>query len=184
MASVGNISYNATISCVYPLSGQYCILQRWNYYVLLAFAIFVQNHKWLLSAALGTIVTYVGVTVMHSFILAIIAPRRAMVIDLDIVGCFIILVITNVVLWPLLHFNQILRLHRLRQLFKVWCLFVSIGSICAANVSMAVIRPPSQHCALPFSPHASNISLGWQNDPVLYAKTYCNLTCLSSGSIC
>src|SRR5262249_31123025 len=106
MAIVGDVPYNATISCVYPLSGQYCILQRWNYYTLLAFAIFAQNHNWLLSAALGTIVTYAGVTVIHAFVLAITASRRTMVVDLDIVGCFIILGVTNTLLWPLLHFNR------------------------------------------------------------------------------
>src|SRR5215469_752988 len=175
MANVGDVSYNAT--CVYPLSGQYCILQRSNYYALLVFAIFAQNHNWLLSAALGTVVTYAGVTAIHTFVLAITASRRTMVVDLDIVGCLIILFITNSVIWPLLHFNRTLRLHRLRRLFKVWCLFVSIGTICAANTSIAVIRPPRQHCILPFTPHIGNISLGWQNDLVLHANTQCNLTC-------
>ena len=101
MANASDASYNATISCVYPLSGQYGVLQRWKYYSLLALAVFTQNHKWLLGAILGTVVPYVGVTAVHAFALIMTASERTMVIDLDIVGSFFVLAIVNVVLWPL-----------------------------------------------------------------------------------
>src|SRR5271154_1440485 len=40
------------VICVYPISGQYDLLSRVLYYVLLVFSIFSRHHPWLVTGAL------------------------------------------------------------------------------------------------------------------------------------
>ena len=60
-------SYSAL--CAYPISGQYGFLNRLLFYLLMIFALLVRKHTWLVSAALGTAMTYAASAAVHAFAL-------------------------------------------------------------------------------------------------------------------
>jgi hypothetical protein len=171
--------YNATISCVYPLSDQYALLPRWNYYVLLLFALTFQRQTQLIHAALGTIIAYASVTCIHAFVLLILTLKNpnTTVIDLDIMGTLLVLGITNYIIWPLLHFNRTLGKARLRTLVRAWFVLVSIGSICAAAaLGVSFEKGRGGVCLVPFIPYAndSGPSVDVTN---VWIRNHCNITC-------
>jgi hypothetical protein len=171
--------FNATISCVYPLSDQYALLPRWNYYILILFTLTFQRQTQLIHAALGTIITYAGVTCIHAFVLVVLTfknPNTA-VVDLDILGVLLILTVTIYVIWPLLHFNRTLGQTRLRTLVRAWFVLVSIGTICAAVAVGAVLNGQrGSVCVVPFIPYA-NDSIPSVDVTKVWIWDHCNVTC-------
>ena len=55
------------VSCIYPLSGQYDVLNRMLFYTLLFFSLAFRHHDWLVATALGTAMTYSAVSAIHVF---------------------------------------------------------------------------------------------------------------------
>ncbi|KDQ57154.1 hypothetical protein JAAARDRAFT_194329 [Jaapia argillacea MUCL 33604] len=130
--------YNSTadvgkVVCIYPLSGQYAILQRINYYLLLIFAVVAHRQTWIVTGAFAAVMTYAGTTAVHAFVLACItAPRRhRAVFDLDIVGVWCILVPTLFALAPMVDWTATLRHSRARPLVCLWGVLISAGTICS-----------------------------------------------------
>jgi hypothetical protein len=65
------LRYNATldegrVQYVYPISGQYALLQRALYYGLLAFSIVSRKTPWLVAGALGAAMTYAASAAVHA----------------------------------------------------------------------------------------------------------------------
>jgi hypothetical protein len=172
-------SYNATITCVYPLSDQYALLPRWNYYILLLFALTFQRREWLIHAALGTIITYAGVTSIHAFILLILTLKSPTpIVDLDAIGCVLILGLTNFVIPPLLHFNHVLRASRVQRVVRIWFVLISFGTLCAAiSVAVGLRADRGEICTFPFIPY-KNSTGGPPADPENWLRAHCNFTCI------
>ena len=55
--------------CTYAISGQYGFLNRLLFYLLMIFALVVRKHLWIVSAALGTAMTYAASAAVHAFAL-------------------------------------------------------------------------------------------------------------------
>ncbi|KAH1594629.1 hypothetical protein KXX34_001982 [Aspergillus fumigatus] len=94
------LRYDATldkgrIECVYPISGQYALLQRVLYYSLLLFSIVSRKAPWLVAGALGAAMTYAGSAAVHATILAGIS--RDSLLDLDCLGIFAIVSVGSLV---------------------------------------------------------------------------------------
>lgn len=94
------LRYDATldkgrIECVYPISGQYALLQRVLYYSLLLFSIVSRKTPWLVAGALGAAMTYAGSAAVHATILAGIS--RDSLLDLDCLGIFAIVSVGSLV---------------------------------------------------------------------------------------
>jgi hypothetical protein len=173
-----NTSYNATLSCIYPLSDQYALLPCWNYFALLLFTITFQRQKLLIQAALGSIITYAGVTTIHAFILLILTyTNPSGVVDLDIFGTFLILDVTTLVIWPLLHFNRVIGLPRLRRLMRFFFVGVAGGTI-ASGVALGALERPwgGGSCEVPFVPYKNDSNPVW-GDPNVWLQEHCNVTC-------
>src|ERR1700727_1025453 len=58
------------VICVYPVSGQYGLLQRVNYYFLLLAAVLAHSKEWLVGGAFAAVMTYAGVAAVHAIVLA------------------------------------------------------------------------------------------------------------------
>lgn len=68
--------------CAYQLSGQYGLLPRLLFYVLVVFAAVDSSHLWLITGALASTSIYLSTIVVHAFILLIASRTRY---DFDIV---------------------------------------------------------------------------------------------------
>lgn len=120
--------------------------------------------------------TYTGVASIHAFALALLLARQPEIIDLDILAAFLILGVSIVILWPLLHFNAELKGHRLEMLIKLWIVLVDGGAVSAAVGMNVFLRAEGQACVLPVAPFDNHTFAG-DFDPYAYAVSHCNLTC-------
>ncbi|KAF7173269.1 hypothetical protein CNMCM5623_005496 [Aspergillus felis] len=140
--------YNATldegrVECVYPISGQYALLQRVLYYGLLLFAIVSRKTPWLVAGALGAAMTYAGSAAAHATILAGIS--RNSLLDLDCLGIFAIVSVGSLVVTVFFHGSELLRESPARPVFQYWGLLMVVGTICAV-VAMLRDYPSEDRC--------------------------------------
>lgn len=67
-------TYNSSnffdVNCAWPISGQYCILPRALFYVLIVFALVMRRYPWLVAGALASALTYSGTAALHAMGLA------------------------------------------------------------------------------------------------------------------
>lgn len=52
--------------CAWPVSGQYCLLNRVLFYVLLVFAVLMRRSPWLVAGALASALSYSGTAAIHA----------------------------------------------------------------------------------------------------------------------
>jgi hypothetical protein len=140
--------YNATldegrVECVYPISGQYALLQRVLYYGLLLFSIVSRKTPWLVAGALGAAMTYAGSAAVHATILAGIS--RNSLLDLDCLGIFAIVSVGSLVVTVFFHGSELLRESPARPVFQYWGLLMVVGTICAV-VAMLRDYPSEDIC--------------------------------------
>ena len=121
-------------ACAYPISGQYDFLARLLFYVLLIASLVLRHHLWLSTAALGTAMTYGGVSALHA--LALIArfgysddqlgPDTPLTDaikkagDVDLAGIYPVLAAGCLMLTPILNFSKTVRDHNGRAVVLVW----------------------------------------------------------------
>ncbi|PKX88955.1 uncharacterized protein P174DRAFT_379444 [Aspergillus novofumigatus IBT 16806] len=142
------LQYNATlgegrIECVYPISGQYALLQRVLYYGLLLFSIVSRKTPWLVAGALGAAMTYAASAAVHATILAGIS--RDSLLDLDCLGIFAIVSVGSLVVTVFFHGSELLRESPARPVFQYWGLLMVVGTVCAV-VAMLRDYPGEERC--------------------------------------
>ncbi|GIK07570.1 hypothetical protein Aspvir_003236 [Aspergillus viridinutans] len=142
------LQYNATldegrIECIYPINGQYALLQRVLYYGLLLFSIVSRKTPWLVAGALGAAMTYAGSAAVHATILAGIS--RNSLLDLDCLGIFAIVSVGSLVVTVFFHGSELLRESPARPVFQYWGLLMVVGTICAV-VAMLRDYPSEDRC--------------------------------------
>jgi len=93
------------VICVYPVSGQYGLLQRLNYYFLLLAAVLAHSKEWLVGGAFAAVMTYAGVVAVHALVLACISATHHDVLDLDVSGAWSVLSVATVMLVPMLEWS-------------------------------------------------------------------------------
>jgi hypothetical protein len=149
-ASAGSLlQYDATldegrVECVYPISGQYALLQRLLYYGLLLFSIVSRKTPWLVAGALGAAMTYAGSAAVHATILAGIS--RNSLLDLDCLGIFAVVSVGSLVVTVFFHRSELLRESPARPVFQYWGVLMVVGTICAV-VAMMKDYPSEDRCA-------------------------------------
>lgn len=118
--------------CVYPFSGQYGLLSRLLFYVLLVFSLVFRRRLWLSTAALGTAMTYGSVAAVHGCLL--IARYRYnrrytdshLTSDLinegdpDLIPIIAILTAGLYMLIPILSFSKTVRQNDARSVIFCW----------------------------------------------------------------
>lgn len=125
--------YNLTtdhdqIVCVYQLSGQYGLLSRLLFYVVIVFAAVGSSHVWLIAGALTSALIYSGTAVVHAFILAI--GTKALY-DLDVVGVWAVLSVSCLAIQPMFEWSHVIPKLQSRMIFGFWGSLVAFGTIMA-----------------------------------------------------
>lgn len=127
------------ISCVYPLSGQYDVLARGLYYLLLVVSFFFRRHSWLGPAALGTAMVYAATSAVHLFALITLYrfgdPPGPLGLywdknssqafgDVDLFGITAILAAAGVMLAPILNWSTSVRTHESQAVIVYWGILI------------------------------------------------------------
>jgi hypothetical protein len=142
------LQYNATldegrVECIYPISGQYALLQRVLYYGLLLFSIVSRKTPWLVVGALGAAMTYAASGAVHATILAGIS--RNSLLDLDCLGIDAIVSVGSLVVTVFFHGSELLRESPARPVFQYWGLLMVVGTVCSVVV-MLRDYPSEERC--------------------------------------
>jgi hypothetical protein len=124
-------NYRIGVYCIYPLSGQYDILPRGLFYLLLIFSVLFRRHNWLATAALGTAMTYAAVSAVH--MLALVTnfdfgtPQPGWDIDsskgygdVDVFGIYPILSAAAIMLTPILNWSVSVRANEAQMVVVYW----------------------------------------------------------------
>lgn len=143
-------NYNATadrdqIVCVYPLSGQYGLLSRVLFYVLIVFAFVGRCQIWLIAGVLASVLIYSGTAVVHAPILAIGSKP---LYDLDVVGVCAILSVSCLSIYPISAWSHIIPIKQSRIIFGFWVSLVLFGGIMSL---IALMRTFPTELGMPFS---------------------------------
>lgn len=121
----------ATIICVFPLSGPYGLLQRVLFYILLTFAVVVHRSEWLIRSSLAAAMTYSASASIHAIVLAAISNHHQRILDLDIIGIYCVVSSSIIILGPMLDWCEALRDSVARPIIKAWGVLTSVGLVCA-----------------------------------------------------
>lgn len=145
-AAAQNTDAKGNIVCAFPISGQYCILQRVLFYVLISFSIVVFwfrgfRWQWLVRGSFVTAMVYSAVASIHAIVLAAMNRRYQLVIDLDIFGTHCIITSSLVLLAPMLHFCKEQGKTAARGIVCVWGILVFLGTVSTTWVLHSVKRP-------------------------------------------
>lgn len=126
-------NYHVGIYCQYPLSGQYDVLTRGLFYLLLIFSLLFRRHNWLATAALGTAMTYAAVSAVHMIALVTnfefgtpddptgwnINSSKAYG-DVDVFGIYPILSAAAIMLTPILNWSVSVRENEAEIVVVYW----------------------------------------------------------------
>jgi len=142
-------NFQVPVACVHPLSGQYDMLTRGLYYLLLFFSLLFRRHTWLSTAALGTAMTYAATTAVHS--LALVsnfgfgtplepssydnttgewipngwnANTSQQFGDIDVFGIYPILASAAIMLTPILNWSVTIRKHDAQAAVVYWGILI------------------------------------------------------------
>lgn len=138
------------ILCIYPLSGQYALLQRLLFYALLLFGAFGRREKWLRAGAIATVMLYSSSAAIHTLILLPLATASSTgaVLDLDIYGTFGITSTAVLFSLPLLSWSSTFHTSKaaLQIVVLLWaflCFFGAIFSAATLYVKNHFVDPPT-----------------------------------------
>jgi hypothetical protein len=123
--------------------------------------------------------SFAGVTAIHALILAISFARDPGVLDLDIVACWSILALTNMVAWLMIdwRWSKLVRDHRLKSLVRVWAVLISCGMLTVAVVMLAV-KPTVQTCE-----NFIDEKTWHQGNLATYVQSNCSLPCFNKNPL-
>lgn len=130
------------IVCAYQLSGQYGLLSRLLFYVLIVFAAIGSSHIWLIAGALASALIYSGTAVIHALILAIGSKP---LYDLDVIGVWAILSVSCLAIQPMFEWSRVIPKVQSRIIFGVWGSLVAFGAI-MAMVALLRDYPTEPEC--------------------------------------
>ena len=160
------------IMCVYPISGQYGLLNRILFYTLLLFATASCEWTWLSIGALAYVMNYSGATAIHAFLLMIAA--KGAVLDLDAFGTWSILSAATLVCVPAFWLSRKIRNSAYSAVFVVWDILVCFGSVFGAMTYFIHHMPREDVCySLPSRANSTMLTQAAQLDsPAFFNCTY------------
>jgi hypothetical protein len=175
--SHGALAYNATydanrILCVYPLSGQYSLLNRLLYYALIVFAVVGHSHPWLVTGPLAYIMTYSSTAAVHALIMAVVSEKG--LLDIDVLGTWAIISIGCLAVLPIFTTSKAISESQYSPVFGFWGTLMSIGVICSL-VSIHREYPDELECR-------SSTNMLLTSQAQLLDHTFnCSYTCFGSS---
>lgn len=173
--------------CILPVSGQYGLLPRLLFYLLLCFGVSVRSHDWLAAGALAATMTYSGTAAIHIIITSFLS--RASVGD-DIGPIRAILSTACIMAVPLFNWSTTLRRLQARPLVIYWDVLVVVAYLSSSLWNLrydipegrSAVGPRSRYINCELDPGAP-ASLPQVLDPQWLAAHRCNNSCDSVGYI-
>lgn len=132
--------------CAYPISGQYGIISRWLYYILIFLSFCARKKERLVTALFGVCMLYSTVAVLHGIALAVVVKPE--VVDLDIIPVFAIVATGYAAAPPILFCSKTLQKasRSARGLFVGWLLLITAGLV-ASIYTLFSVAPTAGHSA-------------------------------------
>jgi hypothetical protein len=187
-------NYRIGIYCQYPLSGQYDVLPRGLFYLLLIFSLLFRRHNWLATAALGTAMTYAAVSAVHMLALVTnfgfgtpddpkgwnINSSKAYG-DVDVFGIYPILSAAAIMLTPILNWSVSVRANEAQMVVVYWGALVFAALVPAwaynNNIKQWWINFPVSFALCPTSAAATHPDCN-QNNTFLTSEAYSYCQCV------
>lgn len=189
-------NYHIGVYCMYPLSGQYDVLPRGLFYLLLIFSLIFRRHNWLATAALGTAMTYAAVSAVH--MLALVTnfdfgtPDPGWDInsskdygDVDVFGIYPILSAAAIMLTPILNWSVSVRANEAQMVVVYWGALIFAALVPAwiynNNIRDWWINFPVSFVVCPYSAAAThpdcNPSMNLTSESFIYCQCadFCGL---------
>jgi hypothetical protein len=184
-------NYRVGVYCMYPLSGQYDMLPRALFYLLLVFSLLFRRHNWLATAALGTAMTYAAVSAVH--MLALVTnfdfgtPQPGWDInsskaygDVDVYGIYPILSAAAIMLTPILNWSVSVRANEAQMVVVYWGALIFAALVPAwlysNNISDWWINFPVSFVVCPYSAAATHPDCNPNMNITSESYIYCQCT--------
>jgi hypothetical protein len=185
-------NYRIGVYCMYPLSGQYDMLPRGLFYLLLIFSLIFRRHNWLATAALGTAMTYAAVSAVH--MLALVTnfdfgtpqsdlPKGWNINsskgygDVDVYGIYPILSAAAIMLTPILNWSVSVRANEAQMVVVYWGALVFAALVPAwlynNNIKEWWINFPVSFVVCPYSAAATHPDCGPSMNITTESFVYC-----------
>jgi hypothetical protein len=193
-------NYRIGVYCMYPLSGQYDMLPRGLFYLLLIFSLLFRRHNWLATAALGTAMTYAAVAAVHMLALVMNfdfgTPQSDLPKgwninsskgygDVDVYGIYPILSAAAIMLTPILNWSVSIRANEAQMVVVYWGALVFAALVPAwlynNNIKEWWINFPVSFVVCPYSAAAAhpdcnpNMTLTTENFIYCQCVDFCGL---------
>lgn len=137
-----DIFYGQIGICIFPTSGQFCLLNRLLFYALLFFGLVVYNHKWLAAGAITAALNYSAIAAAYA---VFIAGRKKG--DTDTTAVFYILLSSVFFANPLVQWSHTVRQLQVRSVLVFWAMLVFAGAvICAFRNTVETPLPTEIWC--------------------------------------
>ena len=134
--------FRIPINCIFPISGQYDVLSRILFYVLIIAALVFRRHNWLATAALGTAMTYAATTAVHMLALVVdfhfgtnanlnnYNPQTSKPYgDPDVFGCYPVLAAAAIMITPILNWSISIRNSKAQPVVLWWAVLILVALI-------------------------------------------------------
>ena len=186
-------NYSIGVWCINPLSGQYDVLPRALFYLLIIFSLLFRRHNWLATAALGTAMTYAATSAVHMFALltqfdwkypadAFQGNLKTSVEfgDVDVYGIFPILSAAAIMLTPILNWSAQVRANEAQTVVVVWGVLVFAALVpawvFANSISDWIQNSPASFALCPYSAARTHTTCGPNMD--LTTRSYDQCQCI------
>jgi hypothetical protein len=184
------------VECAYAISGQYGILPRGLYYLLLVFALVLRRHIWLSTAALGTAMTYAATAAVHAIALSskfkfhthdadmsIMGQPTTFFGDQDIFGILPVLIAACIMLTPILNWSITVRQNEARPVVVYWGLLMFAATILVlidiyGKDAHPLALPSIAACATDVPKGCSQDSIVKQSNLTFSSTFYKNCNCV------
>ena len=183
-------NYSIGVWCINPLSGQYDVLPRALFYLLIVFSLLFRRHNWLATAALGTAMTYAATSAVHMFALLTQFDWKypadafqgnlktsAEFGDVDVYGIFPILSAAAIMLTPILNWSAQVRGNEAQTVVVIWGVLVFAALVpawvFANSISHWIQNSPASFALCPYSAATTTPTCGPSMDLTTYSYNQC-----------
>ena len=162
------------VSCVYPISGQFDLLNRILLYILLLFGFSWRRSIWLVNGATAYVTASTGTAAIHAVAVAAVSRHHQM--DLDAFGVLAIILPSLWIALPLFRLSKTIGREKLHPIIGLWSGLIALGLV-ASTISVWAWKFPTY---MPCYSSKGDLILGSPTVQEL-EQFQCNYSCLSSS---
>ena len=127
-------AFHYAAECVLPISGIYCPLNRWLFFVEVFFGLLCLSlsYEWLSVISIAAALNYTAVAAIHAIILVIVGSQRTIYYTYDLQALYEILGTSVLLAHPLQLWSQTLQRRaftKTRFIIACWCVLVCVAFV-------------------------------------------------------